>query len=80
MGAVDPTLTARMGLSPISSGPLGHGRTTTAVDGSGSGLGREAREARELPQRHALRPPCIDRIVPVGEARSVVADVEHRAA
>ena len=34
-GAVEPTLTARMGLGPINSGPLGGSRTTTSVVSSG---------------------------------------------
>jgi hypothetical protein len=33
MGAVEPTITARMGLSPIASGPVGH--ATATVKGTG---------------------------------------------
>lgn len=36
MGAVEPTIIARMGLGPISSGPLGHSRTTTVVGADGT--------------------------------------------
>jgi len=35
-GAVEPTLTARMGLGPINSGPLGGSRTTTVVSSGGT--------------------------------------------
>lgn len=36
MGAVEPTLTERMGLPTIPSGPLGIGRTTTVVSAGGT--------------------------------------------
>lgn len=36
MGAVEPTITARMGLAPMSSGSVGHGRTTTVVSAGGT--------------------------------------------
>jgi hypothetical protein len=35
-GAVEPTITARMGLAPISSGPLGSARTSTVVEVEGT--------------------------------------------
>jgi hypothetical protein len=36
MGAVEPTLTARMGIQPLASGPLGAGRTTTVLETDGT--------------------------------------------
>ncbi len=45
-GAVEPTLTARMGLGPINSGPLGGSRTTTVVSAEGSRTTSETRDRR----------------------------------